>query len=93
LYTKQSEDENVADIFCKRLRKKIEKVWFSEVKPMKMTEDDTIDSDNAKKCWICQKDFTEKDKKFVITVILLGNIEVLLIKNVTHFSGNQNLCL
>jgi len=53
----------VAEIFCKRLRNEIEKVWSSEVKPMIMTEDDKIDFDNAKKCCICQKDFTEKDKK------------------------------
>jgi len=63
LYTKQSKDENVGEIFCKRLRNEIEKVWSSEVKPMIMTEDDKIDFGNAKKCRICQKDFTEKDKK------------------------------
>jgi len=63
LYTKQSEDENVAAIFCKRLWNDIEKVWSSAVKPVVMTEDDKIDFDNATQCWICQKDFTEKDKK------------------------------
>jgi len=94
LYTKQSEDENVAEIFCKRLWNYIEKIWSSEVKPMAMTNDDKIDFDNATQCWICQRDYTGKDKKkFAVTVILLGNTEVLLIKNVTHFSGNQSLCL
>ena len=63
LYTKQSEDENVAEIFRKRLWNDIEKVWSSEVKPLMMTEDDKIDFDNATQCWIYQKDFTEKDKK------------------------------
>ena len=63
LYTKQSEDENVAAIFCKSLWNHIEKVWSSEVKPMVMTEDDKIDFDNATQCRICQKDFTDKDKK------------------------------
>jgi len=47
LCTKQSEDENVAEIFCKRLRNDIEKVWSSEVKQMVMAEDDKIDFDNA----------------------------------------------
>ena len=28
-----------------------------------MTEDDKIGFDNATQYWICQKDFTEKDKK------------------------------
>jgi len=63
LYTKQSEDENVAEIFCKRLWNDIEKVRSSEVKSMIMTEDDKIDFGNATECWICQKDFTEEDKK------------------------------
>jgi len=49
LYTKQSEDENVAEIFCKRLRNEIKKVWASEVKPMMMKAGDEIDFDNAKK--------------------------------------------
>jgi len=40
-----------------------------------------------------KKILPRKIKKFAITVILVGNTEVLLIKNVTHFSGNQNLCL
>jgi len=37
LHTKQSEDENVAEIFCKRIWNYIEKVWSSEIKPMMMT--------------------------------------------------------
>ena len=54
----------MAEIFCKRLWNYIEKVWSSEVKPMAMT-DDKIDFDNATQCWICQRDYTEKDKKKV----------------------------
>jgi len=60
---------------------------------MMMTEDDKIDFDNATQCWICQKDFTEKDKKVRDHCHLLGNTAALLIKNVTLFSGNLNLCL
>ena len=63
MYRKQFEDENVAEIFCTRLWNDIEKVWSSEVKPMVMTEDDKIDFDNATQCWICQRDYTGKDKK------------------------------
>jgi len=55
-----------------------------------MTEDDKIDFDNV---GFAEKILPRKIKKFAITVILLGNTEVLLIINVTHFSGNQNLCL
>ena len=57
---------------------------------MIMTEDDKIDFDNV---GFAKKILPRKIKKFAITVILLGNTEVLLIINVTHFSGNQNLCL
>jgi len=57
LYTKQPDDENVAEIFCKRLWSEIEKVWSSEVKPMVMTDDDKIDFDSAKQCWILSKRF------------------------------------
>ena len=53
----------MAEIFCKRLWNDIEKVWSCEVKPMMTTEDDKIDFDNATQCWICQKDFTGKDKQ------------------------------
>jgi len=73
LYTKQSEDENVAEIFCKRLWNYIEKVWSSDVQPMVMTDDDEIDFDNRTQCWISQKDFTEKDKKVCDPCHFTGN--------------------
>jgi len=93
LNTKQSEDENVAEIFCKRLWNDIEKVWSSEVNPVVMKVDDKIDFGNATQCWICQKDFTEKDKKVRDHCYLTGKYRGAAHKNVTHFSGNQNLCL
>jgi len=58
LYTKQNENENVGKIFVKR----IELVWSSEVKSVVMTEEDKIGFNNAKKCWICEKEFTEGHK-------------------------------
>ena len=63
LYTKQTDDENIAQIFVDRLQKDIEQVWSSEVKPMIMTSQDKVDLKKATKCWICEKDFLEGDKK------------------------------
>ena len=92
MYTKQPDDENVAEIFCKRLWSEIEKVWSSEVKPMVMTDYDKMDFDNAAECWICQKDFTEKDKKVRDPIVISPeNTEVLPIKNTMHFSESLNL--
>jgi len=93
LYTKQCENENVAEIFCKSLWNYIEKVWSSEVKPMMMTEDIKSTLTMQHNVGFAKTILPRKIKKFAITVILMGNTEVLLIKNVTHFSGNQNLCL
>ena len=91
LYTKQCEIENVAEIFCKSLWNYIEKVWSSEVKPMMMTEDIKSTLTMQHNVGFAKTILPRKIKKFAITVILMGNTEVLLIKNVTHFSGNQNL--
>jgi len=60
LYTKQSEDENVAEIFCKRLWSDIDKVWTSEAKLMIMNEEDKANFETSTNCWICQKGFAEK---------------------------------
>jgi len=63
LYTKRSENENVGEIFVRRIQKSIGKVWPSEVKAMVMTEEDKCNFDNAPKCWICEEHFIEGDKK------------------------------
>jgi len=62
-YAKQTLDENMAENFVKELRGEIDKVWLTEAKPMIMIEEDKSNFDNATNCWICQKDFTEDDKK------------------------------
>jgi len=63
LFTKTRQEENVSHIFVERLEKEIDRVWSSEVKPMMMTDEDKINFDFATRCWICQKDFVEGDKK------------------------------
>jgi len=50
LYTKQTEDENIAQIFVDKLQNDIEQVWTSNVKPLVMTEKDKLDFKQATKC-------------------------------------------
>jgi len=40
LYTKQTEGENVAEIFVKMLRNEVDQVWSSEVKEMTSSEEE-----------------------------------------------------
>jgi len=63
LFTETREEENVSNIFVERLEKEIDRVWYSEVKPMMMTDEDKINFYGATRCWICQKDFFEGDQK------------------------------
>jgi len=63
LYTKKSANENIGEIFCKTLKNEIDKVWTLEAKPMIMNEEDKVNFETSTNCWICRKNFTEKNKK------------------------------
>jgi len=63
LYTKQTEGENVADIFIGMLEKEIDRFWSSEVKEMILTEKDKTNFEKATECWICKKPFEDGEKK------------------------------
>ena len=91
LYTKQSEDENVGEIFCKMLRNDIEKFWSSQVKPMVMTEDDKSTLTTQRNAGFVVKILPRRIEKSAVIAISLGNTKVLLIKNVTHSIENQHL--
>jgi len=54
VYTKQSDDKNIAQIFVEKFQKEIEKVWSSEIKPTIMTKQHRLAFEHAIKCWICQ---------------------------------------
>jgi len=54
MYTKQSDDKNIAQIFVEKFQKEIEKVWSSEIKPTIMTKQHRLAFEHAIKCWICQ---------------------------------------
>jgi len=79
--------------FVKDFGRKLKKFGFLKLNQWKWHRMIQSTLTMQKNVGFAKKILQRKIKKFVITVILLGNIEVLLIKNVTHFSGNQNLCL
>jgi len=63
LYTKQTEGENVAEIFVKMLQDEVDQVWSSEVKEMILTEEEKTNFEKAAECWICKNPFEDGEKK------------------------------
>jgi len=63
LYTKQTEGENVAEIFVKMFRDEVDQVWSSEVKEMILTEQEKTNFEKAAECWICKNPFEDGEKK------------------------------
>ena len=56
--------ENCMDVFCQDLNEKFNTIINIPQKPMEpLTEQEVIDFNNAKECFICNKEFTDKDKK------------------------------
>ncbi|PFX13987.1 hypothetical protein AWC38_SpisGene21896 [Stylophora pistillata] len=64
VYTAKSEDEDLAQIFVNMLEKEV-KAIHKDYPPKKMifTNNDVEIFKNATCCWLCEKEFTEKDKK------------------------------
>ena len=62
-YRMKSEDEDISQIFVEMLEGYIKKIQNIPEKPMILTKKDWEDFKNATKCWICQKEFEEDDKK------------------------------
>jgi len=65
LYTKQTEDENMAEIFVKMLRDEVDQVWSSEVKVKEMilSEEENSNFEKAAECWIYKNPFEDGEKK------------------------------
>ena len=56
--------EDCMDVFCQDLNEKVNTIINIPQKPMDpLTEQEVIDFNNAKECFICNKEFTDKDKK------------------------------
>jgi len=93
LYTKQTDEENIGEIFVKQLEKEIEKVWSSEVKPMIMTSQDKIDIERSKERWICKKPSLDGDERVRVIAIALENLEERLIIRAIYHVEKRNMCL
>ena len=57
IYTKQSEDEDISQIFVEKLERDIRKIYhkFKFSKKMVLTEEDEVNFEKAKECHICEK--------------------------------------
>ena len=56
--------EDYMDVFCQDLNEKVNTIINIPQKPMDpLTEQEVIDFNNAKECFICNKEFTDTDKK------------------------------
>ena len=54
LHTKQTEGENMAEIFVEMLRDEVDQVWSTEVKEMILSEKENSNFEKAAECWICK---------------------------------------
>jgi len=59
----KEDGEDIAGIFIDQLEEDLDRIWLKENKPMVMTENNKIDFENAKTCYLCKKTFTSNDKK------------------------------
>jgi len=89
LYTKQTEGENMAEIFVKMVQEEVDQVWSSEVKEMILTEEDKTNFEKAAECWICKKPFEDGEKKVRDHCHFSGKFRVTI--NATCFSENRNI--
>ena len=92
LFRAKDKNEDVSKKFVEMLEEDIKKIFkeFDFAKKMlPLTKKEQTEFENAKICWICQKDWREK--KSEIMTILLENFVGRLIINVISNSKNQNL--
>jgi len=89
LYTKQTADENIGEVFVKIIQKSIERVWSPEVKPVIMTEETKLTLTTQQNVGFV-KILSRVRNEFATTVTLLESFGVLLIKNVTRCAENPN---
>ena len=71
LFRAESEDEDISAIFVEMLERDIKRIQekFDFSKKMIFSFKDKDDFEKAEICWICQKEFGEREKKCEITVI------------------------
>jgi len=85
LYSQREDGEDIAGIYIDRLEKDLDRIWSLEKKPMVMNENDKIDLENAKTCYLCKKHSLIMMKNVEIMIIKLVNIVELPIINANYF--------
>ena len=80
VYTKQSDDEDIASIFVSKLEvitKEIYKDYYKKPKPLKLTKQEQEEFDKAEFCHICEKELYDDDSKG----------QMLKVRDHCHFTG------
>ena len=61
---KNEASEDISQIFVEMIEDDVTRIQNIPKKPLIMQQNDWEDFKNSTKCWICQKEFEEKEKKF-----------------------------
>ena len=80
VYTKQSDDEDIASIFVSKLEviaKEIYKDYYKKPKPLKLTKQEQEEFDKTEFCHICEKELYDDDSKG----------QMLKVRDHCHFTG------
>ena len=62
-YRMKNEEEDISQIFVEMIEDDITRIQNIPPKPLVMTQNDWEDFNKSTKCWICQEEFEEDDKK------------------------------
>ena len=81
-YTARSNDEDIGLHFLKSLRDTVLDLWmkFKYSRAMRFTTEDEIDFREAKKCWICGKNFSFMEK-------YKGEVDKTIVRDHCHYTG------
>ena len=70
---KNEAPEDISQIFVEMIEDDVTRIQNIPKKPLIMQQNDWEDFKNSTKCWICQKEFEENEKKSETIVTSLGN--------------------
>ena len=84
-YRMRNEYQDISQIFVEMIENDITRIQNIPRKPLIMTQNDWKDFNASTKCWICQKEFEEDDKKVRDVTSLEDSVEQLT----THAISNS----
>ena len=86
-YRMKNEEKDISKIFVEMIEDDITRIQNIPPKPLIMKENDWEDFNEATKCWICQEEFEEDDKKVRDHCHLIGKF-----RGAAHNSCNFKYC-